>query len=852
MRWYRNSSVKAVRGGHASILGSMTLQSMIVTFCLLSFLSLSWDLSRYLVALNAVQAASEATARCLLSSNVHCGDISAQRELNEVREWFGYPIVERQEVFAYTKDIEVQVKGGAYQVQVPTYNLQRYQRGLSLTKSVVPVTEFVGVLNSWAILRADISVNVEHTASGRQFLCVLKNGVEVPWGVDFSSADTYFDSDWCNAFDLEVFATSDSNCAEILSAPGEYRRSPRPDWGASSCRLVLPGAPETIEENSGVENPWLLLSGEAVCDDELAITQGSPALATLPIFSIPSSPPWGTAEPGEKDKPYPISFERQYIKLDVPTCHKEATLAHLNAKYLVRGGDEQGRIEDLHSLAAELGLKEFLSGALGDSETFYSNAVSQQASPVEIVSQLYGWTYLLWQRFVGTSESREITLSRKVCEWLPLDEAKRRGYTDLPELRTPNDGLSFIEKPGECAAAFELEERYSCSAWFSQNTEEVEACPESAGLLRRLHEEDQSSRVSLQHFRERLPDELVSEFPYLTEVSAAQLGSGLTFSSEQEIVEEITAPLPLEGYRLQSTEHIALSLFASKQKAPTQDRWKRLLQQRFPEVDLNNFLFETILREVILPSLSYRTEFQHSFAVKAEDYSTEELVSSELLLSQSESRLPQNIFDANLDCQFDDPCGQSYSTSTYRELVMPSLEDFVESATVLESLDFSYEDEPSYEPRLLGVFADGDQASFAARLPKCAAILTTCEGAPLFAPSYLGKYSGFPEICSLGEFVDCYPESLRESLSADEAEYRYAEAARAGLKEMRRFFPDASLRDAESPCGDGCLEYSFEDGPNETLEIRARSSVEVSKALRLLSGQHAFSVSSSSRIPAAN
>ena len=399
----------------SSMRGSMSLQVMSVTVIVFGFVSVSWDLSRYFVAKNAVQAASEASARCLLSGGGACEDSGALREADSTLPWYGYPAENEIEVSLYTKSLEVSIQGGAYQAEIPVYLQNRERRNLELTKSIVPVTSYLGVLSSWAILRADIGISLRNIDSGEELVCVARDRVEVPWGIDFSLAETYFDERWCADIDFREVVESDPNCAS-LGDFSRYEVSPRSEWGASACRLMLAGGPESIAATNRVENPWLLLSGEAVCDDELAGYQEASVLATSPIFSIPSSAPWGTSLPGERGRPYPISFERQYIKLEVPSCDPVSTLAELNASYLLRGGDEAERLRLLENFSEELGLEESLEGILNNSNGFFSSS----SSSTQIFSSLYSWTYLIWHRVLGIDAERTITLSRKICEWLPL------------------------------------------------------------------------------------------------------------------------------------------------------------------------------------------------------------------------------------------------------------------------------------------------------------------------------------------------------------------------------------------------------------------------------------------------
>ena len=848
--------------------GSLSLQMLFVSVAMLGFVSVVWDLSRYAVAKNAVAAASEATAACLASSSRICGEQHFQSEGDEELPWFGYPNSDRITAYAYTRDLDVSVTGGAHVLEVPALTLQSFFPEVAADQQIVPVTSYVGVLSSWAILKADVQIRFIATDGGNEAICTATDAVEVPWGLDFSVASAYFDNRWCDSVVIDDRFLADPACRAVAENAGAWRRAASADWGGSFCRLSLPGAPDGIDAPERAENPWLRLGGEPLCDDEV---QGSDLRDPLPRAA-----PWGSAEPGEQSRPYPISGERQYLRLDVPSCDIGQSLTTLQDEYTIRSQDEAERTAALQALGAELGLQHSIAGAAfsqedfdsGNSRSVFSTNASPAASaaPVNgINSSLYGWTYLIWERFLGLeAQGRSVTLTRKVCEWLPLSQAQAAGLSGIGSVSGAQSELRFLGAPLQCGSAFTARKSSRCSERLA-NPEDVslELCAAGASLAESVRDEHADSLEALGHYRERLPRSLQAQLPSPQPVAAIGQDSNLSLRPGE--FSQIYSPTPIPGWSTIAVSQRSLKIFGPEDRDVNNSDWLHLLRREFPASGSSEHELLEVITAARKTSHYFQNDSRLDFTIAAEDLDPEVLLESGLLASQSELEFEQSVFDSNLDCSFDEQSknecpAAAESSLRYQQFLEEEILRRAGGNPEASGLDFSQlnvevSEQLSEKPvQLRGVSAERIRTLLEPG-SECLALLSRCERGAESKADFLGYAEQLPLPCLSGEYAGCYVDRSFGTDVSYAPESKFEEAARVGLAETKRFFPGIELADVERPAvsceSENCLHYEFT--PESENQVRVRTSSEFSfiGPLRLLSGQNGFTVTvnRSTRLP---
>ncbi len=403
------------------------------------FLFSFYNLTQFTAAKSAADQAARRVARCLTASDAaeSCRSVLVDTEQTfSEAEWFGYPLVDGpSEVQLDTYQYQGQVYRDVYGASYNSYEVSTANHNVEWAEKSVRPSRFIGLLNSYAVLRADVRGNFERPLPGGGFetrSCTVYNRVEVPFGADFNLSTTYIDTAWCEGVN---FRAEDPACADM-----DASWVPSTDFArAFPCHMVLP--------ERATPEPWLLLGGSPVChtDANDLATYGVPSEVGLSYTELDNHYRnfFGSgAVPGGVGRPFAVTNSRQFVVITVYSCNPEAFLSRVRSA--IRNSDD---LINYFTSYPSIDLPPFQSNQWGDfaanADPNYQNAFLYNSAGGMSYIASQDWTYLAWHRQTGNQWR---SLTRKVCEWLPFDQARNTWEEFLP-LGDPRNPFSHAPNP---------------------------------------------------------------------------------------------------------------------------------------------------------------------------------------------------------------------------------------------------------------------------------------------------------------------------------------------------------------------------------------------------------------------
>jgi hypothetical protein len=424
--------------------GSGLLPLLFSTIGGAAFLFSFYNLTQFTAAKSAADQAARRAARCLTATDPEtaCRSVIADPgQTFQETEWFGYPRIDGpSEVQVDTYRYSAQVYREQYGARYNSYEVNTANHNVEWDEKTVRPSRFIGLLNSYAVLRADLRGNFERQRSDGTYesrSCFVYDRVEVAFGTDFSSPETYVANEWCQGVNFRV---EDPACADMDST--WVPSSPERDF---PCRLVLPER-DTMDP-AMVSQPWLLLGGSPVCHTDandlarygvtsrVGLNETELNAHYLNIFG-------SEAAPGNVGRPFPITPGRQFVVITVYSCNPE--------QFLSRVRESVRSTEDLltyFTTYPSIDIPFFQNIPGGDfvrnDDPRYTNAFLYNSAEGMSYIAPQDWTYLAWHRQTGEQWR---TLTRKVCEWLPFEEAAETWEEFLP-IGDPRNPFTYSPNP---------------------------------------------------------------------------------------------------------------------------------------------------------------------------------------------------------------------------------------------------------------------------------------------------------------------------------------------------------------------------------------------------------------------
>lgn len=392
------------------------------------FLLSFYNLTQFTAARSAADQAARRAARCLSTTDPDsaCRVINNTSERDTPATWFGYPSIDgpgltQVELFQYSGDITADVYGANYS----SYEILTGRPVVNWEEKKVKPLRLFGLLNSYAHLKGDAVFDVVN-GSGQRQSCRINNIVEVPLGVDFDEPGIYTNARWCS--DVRDFDyRSDSSCSSLGN-----------DWriDRNTCTLTIP------TPRSSSDPAWLLLGGESACEGEGFVPLPDEMDLDPGILEAHFNQKYGSiARPGDKGRPYPITFDRQYVVINVYTCNPSEFFNRVNSGIMTNEQIKQYFVHQdsiTEGRFLDLPFEDFKKNTDSDPQ----NAFLFSGNPNSNYIAKEDWTYIDWHR---KDEDKIIrSISRKVCKWYTHDEAVRL----LPEFASSGPGINPLEGQG--------------------------------------------------------------------------------------------------------------------------------------------------------------------------------------------------------------------------------------------------------------------------------------------------------------------------------------------------------------------------------------------------------------------
>jgi len=803
--------------------GGTTLSLFFSTIGGALFLFSFYNLAEYTAARSGAEQAARRAARCLSPSDPECKSVVPDGITGTPNaNWFGYqpsfgPTSVTVDTYRYTGEVTQEI----YSAEYNSYEVQTAQHQIIWDEQEVKPQRFVGLLNSYANLMADVTIYVQPIAGGPEKECRLNNVVNLPAGIDFNSS-TYFDTRWCAGF-LQgggllpgaSIATA-SGCTDVTN--GSWALSPGADRANSYCSLTIP------KPRSVGDLPWLLLGGDPICDNSANSPSENIAQSVPELNQQFKDKGFKDPEPGDSQiRPFPITPSRQFLVVETFSCDPADFLSKLDTqvktnaslKQFFKGSDSVAlpRFDSL-----PFPLKEDFLTNLADG-TDANSFIYQGLSGVSFIGE-EDWTYLEWSRQADGLRK----LTREVCQWLPWEDAMRK-WPELGAQYDPVSGLRYRDivsgkkfyQSGNVYApeiqATKFAKAPSCLSptdsvvqpFVCANREimgQAGAYPECSGWntkraqLETEYRENSNHALSLNGINEwRDFQDLPTDFSY--EV-IPRYDSGVTsplwefsWSGAQFRGKSIIVPTSIRAKGGQNPKILSSNLQVPQLKFISGDISQDTRSNLLEHIKLNEGNYTTEGWGTLLGTANFTKVQESALALSGawpfiSDDAGAPVAQVRPYIGGANGNSPH---DYNLDCTPEDDCEGAPLFTTIDEALRfygnnapevqgkGNLSDVNVQATFLEE-------------NAGNVTMTIDQAR---ALPQCTAFSTTCGKGSVGNPIGLGASNGPPASCLNGTFVNCYPQYGAGDVGQQSyrVDTNFRMARDRALQEVRTLLPQA-------------------------------------------------------------
>jgi hypothetical protein len=799
------------------------------------FLFSFYNLTQFTAAKSAADQAARRAARCLSvsDSNESCRSIIPNNEqIFTEAEWFGYPRMEgpgdvQLDLYRYAGNVYREEYGANYN----SYEVNTGSHIVNWNEKRVRPHRFVGLLNSYARLRADVTQKFINRNTGEVRSCTLTNAVEVPFGLDFTENVSYINTDWCAGINDSDWRR-DPVCSNLDS--GWTPLTHQEDFLTCVMNVPLPRQ----GEDPNTDQPWLLLGGEPTCRD--VPDNARMNFEELNNFYDSRTNVQSSAAPGQINRAFPVTNGRQFMVVTVFSCNPQAFMERL------RNGIRNSReIINHFTTYPSIEINHFLNAPGGDyqrnSNPDELNAFLYNSAPGMSFIAPQDWTYIEWYRHAGGATRK---LTREICEWVPYEEAIEKweeflpfGHPENPLSHSPSPsgvellGLPeyvFVDVPS-CLQADPVPSevtQYTCgNITIAGQHGSFNQC---AGWDQTESERTRTYQLNLQEVVSLNSNPIWSSYETLpldgfetriTPQWSTEMGSSIwNFSWSRDIFMGMQilnpgAVRPRAGYNpksLPNDETVKRYRKNSESLNQINERKKALLLAIINKEGVGS----ANLSEVIDPFSIFeeiqmgeeRVPIVGIWPFIAEDGAG--------LLPVPQPRPyvtdPSSKYDYNLDCQPTNYCGSTTQFQSIEEALRqyanPALPDVDLTDT---SIDFYYSEQ---KDRTVTMAISELESGY---YPACSQFKTSCDRAQRRGElTSLGTFSQIPGSCMRRDFLDCFPRyNASHSLPQYEISTNYNAARMLALGEVRRLMPGATF------CGEGatqnCVNVNINEFGNE-------------------------------------
>ena len=752
-----------------------------------AFLFTFYNLTQYTAARSAAEQAARRAARCLTPTDAECKDInpSGLNNSGNQNNWFGYrpgtgPTTVQYDAYTYN----AQVFATKFGAQYNSYDVLTGNPIVLHQETEIKPTRFLGLLNSYQRLRADVTIYVRKNRVEKT--CRIKEAVQLPAGLDFTKSQTYFDNRWCGEVgDVLVAASRVSGCSDV--SDGTWRLAQDPSRNNSFCGLTLP-----TPRNPG-EQPWLQLGGDPICDGEREapfkeIPLGELSTAYKDVYG-------SNTEPGTKGRAYPVTGARQFVVVEVYSCNPEAFKSSLRAAIKTK--------DDL--------VKYFKSYNKIDADGFRGNPdfderggasafVYQGAEGVSVLAP-QNWTYFEWSRMADGLRH----LERRVCSWVTFDEAKNL-YPEFLNGKTASyvsgnqfgqdvktiklfDGPSCLSPKRETlkyncpnrTIAGQSGALNDCNGWTAEQTS-----------LENIYKQNAEAAIALNS------NQTWANFEALKTNFISKIEPRFSPNIGNQIWEFSWSDSEYQGIKIENPTAVRPHNGVNPKTLPA-----NYLVDSFERSDGSpDPLLESRIREAIERLEDHKVDTDMTFQATAggESRPVEIAGSWPFIKDTSGASVPTarpyvnpqvngSGFDFDLNCSPDDQCLSGNTTGSMEELLRGMA---VSAVNGLNLSDTGYKF--AYQETLIGPqYVDLNTAQ---SLPACTQFRTLCgKGVASGNPISLGSSQNIPLECQNGTYVNCYPEYLSSQIATEKYDTVILKdlARMRALGEIKRLNPQANL-----------------------------------------------------------
>ena len=816
--------------------GTGSLATVFTVFTLVSFVLLFSNLSQYVASRAALQKAADRAARCVAATEAGC----VAEEIAGVTPpsaWFGTPASTEVSVYAQTGHYSVTVPHTTWNAQVSRWEVRSERHSLSWNEWQVPVTRVVGLLNSWATLRAKVMVNLRGETSGDEITCVLDEEKEIPYGLDFNTPATYFDITWCgDPSSLMQRVRQQSSCSQFLAGATEnFASAPVTSWG-TYCSVMLPGVSFDSNGEPVFANgqPWLLLGGDAVCD-------GTGVANDPPLSQSPTSTSPAAANPGDVKRPFPMTVERQYIVIDVVSCESPESIAR-RLETLFPANSDAARMSEFLNASREISGDQFSKyefselEPIGDNQqhSLFIHQPDRSTSSVALPED-YNWTFLRWERQVeridqngneipvGNSAAERTVLKRNICGWYTWSEAQAANLSGLDNARPLKPAIRVVVDDGSCsrlvksdpAPTYQCEnlfytpiggEHEKCQGWSTEKARRVAKYRNEQERLKKINS-------SLPGIKQLSPVSPSQNFE--PEVKWAETSEQIQWTNALVVDESVDASYQRDLPAI-SLEVATPDLADSGSRLPGSDSWIKALEEQGIDKYLGWKDFLADPQWDVSKGQQYQEVFEN------------------LVPNSYAGQLPilvteggEGTFDFNLDCQSESSCDLSAEQLQGRLWELVKSKYYLRNSRValpgLAGIQFETSQQSTGYYTEIGTFQLSELPAVRSALPACAAVQTSCRRAetPNAPVEYAGVGNSAPPRCQTGELLNCFAVTdvadLDQLPVSTEVDVQLAKSTALG--EFVNLFPGSRLADSCNTAR--CLAVEVEQ-ESEHVEVRAR------------------------------
>ncbi|HMO18828.1 MAG TPA: hypothetical protein PKA63_12110 [Oligoflexia bacterium] len=782
------------------------------------FLLTFYNLTQFTAARSAADQAARRAARCLTTSDAEGNCRAALGNITRTEEarWFGYvpengPGQVQVEMFNYSGSVAADRYGAQYN----SYEVELGNPVLQYQEKRIRPTRFIGVLNSYARLFADIEASFERGGVVRR--CVLRNHVQLPLGTNFIEA-TYYNNNWCPSTD-PLYYRSAPGCDDLDATwrPTNVNDPTR----LSFCHLQIPNRGDGGQ-------PWLLLGGDPMCAGE----GGAPPepLTEQELINYYG----GGGSPGDTNRPYPITGTRQYVVINVFSCDPASFRNRLSTE--IRNHVD---LRNYFTNFSSISLPGFESDDYqANSDPAFQNAFVYTGAPggTSHISE-YNWTYFEWHREAVGRRS----LTRKVCDWMTYEEAATRypedfapvGSADNPLLRRGySSGAEFANLPEytlvdapSCYPATEETIQNTCTTTnISGQFDSFQSCggwaPIKALKEGEYHRNVENILESNQNPRwaniAPLPNEGFSDLISESWAGMAALHwipswSNLTFQG-QALVNQGAVRNRNQYNPKQLSEDSILTLYREVERVPDSVIQELLYQK----VIMQEGIGAPDLRDIANPYSVYE-RINHE-PVITEVQNVWPFMPTPQPRPYLNPELTRGAFDFNLNCNPTDSCWSGPSYGSLEEALRVMANSAL-PVNLTQKVGGSYKYAFQFQESPAGTFTMSFEDAVQRGFPACTQFRSQCGGpARRGALVDLGISTEIPVACTNGGMLDCYPQYVNSVPNqAFQREVNLNAARQIALGEVRRLLPTARFCEEENSNQATCLSVNIDEVGSEVL-----------------------------------